>query len=287
MELITVKQLPVIEEKFKEAGKEVDAKVKSAKGMIVTDANYKDIKKIRAALNKESKEFAESFKEIKARVLAPWDAVEAAYNENIKDKYGFADAELKAKITDVEGTLKDEKQKEIVKYFNEYAESKGIGFAAFADTCISVGMADSKKSLKARCAEFIDKVADDVHMIADQEHASEIMAEYKENFNAAKSMNIITERHAAIEAEAERLKESAEKEAAADAHEEEVKKYVDAPTMRKIDAAKEAQASTEMPTEKFIAFKVYGQKSDFVKVVEFLHNNNLKFEQINLGGKHE
>ena len=46
-ELITVKQLPALEEHFKEIGAEIDAKVTQCQNMVVTEDNYKDIKKIR------------------------------------------------------------------------------------------------------------------------------------------------------------------------------------------------------------------------------------------------
>ena len=54
-QLITVKQLPVLEEKFREKGAEIEEKVKTCQSMVVTEDNYKEIKKIRADLNKESK----------------------------------------------------------------------------------------------------------------------------------------------------------------------------------------------------------------------------------------
>ena len=89
-QLITVKQLPVLEEKFREKGAEIEEKVKTCQSMVVTEDNYKEIKKIRADLNKESKQYAEQFKEVKSKVLTPWQIVEEAYTENIKLKYAEA-----------------------------------------------------------------------------------------------------------------------------------------------------------------------------------------------------
>jgi ATP-dependent Lon protease len=70
--------------------------------LILSDENRKDIKKIRAELNKERMAFAEEFTVVKAEVLGPWQAVEDAYKENVQSKYKEADAALKVKIDEIE-----------------------------------------------------------------------------------------------------------------------------------------------------------------------------------------
>ena len=55
-ELITIKQLPQIEEHLKELSIDIDKKVENAKSLVCTEENVKTIKQVRADLNKEFKE---------------------------------------------------------------------------------------------------------------------------------------------------------------------------------------------------------------------------------------
>lgn len=64
-ELITIKQLPQIEEHLKELSIEIDKKVKNAKSLVCTEENVKAIKQIRADLNKEFKEVEQQRKTVK------------------------------------------------------------------------------------------------------------------------------------------------------------------------------------------------------------------------------
>lgn len=44
-EIITIKQLPVLEEKFAEIGKNIDEKLERCQKMTVSEENVKDVKK--------------------------------------------------------------------------------------------------------------------------------------------------------------------------------------------------------------------------------------------------
>ena len=55
-ELIVVKQLPIIQERLKELSTEIDKKVENAKSLICTEENVKEVKQVRADLNKDFKD---------------------------------------------------------------------------------------------------------------------------------------------------------------------------------------------------------------------------------------
>ena len=210
-ELITVKQLPALEEHFKEIGAEIDAKVTQCQNMVVTEDNYKDIKKIRAELNKEAKTYAEDFRAVKAMVLDPWTSVEDSYKDNIRSKYFEADQELKAKIYEVEGELKAQKEAEIKSYYNEYAQSVGVDFVEWERTGIRVGLSDSKKSLKDIAKKTLDDIVADLAAIEslpqEEKYKLEVGAEYRQTLDLPRSLQRVADRYARLEEEKRRREE--------------------------------------------------------------------------------
>ena len=64
-ELIVVKQLPLIEEHLKELSAEINEKVESAKSLICTEETVKEVKQVRADLNKDFKELETQRKLVK------------------------------------------------------------------------------------------------------------------------------------------------------------------------------------------------------------------------------
>lgn len=117
--IVKIVQPAILAEQFDAIGKDVDEKITRVQGLVVSDQNYKDAKKIRASLNREAAAYASDFREIKKQALAPWEAIEARYNSNIRDKYREADKIMKEKISTIEGGLKGQKEQEVMDYFEE------------------------------------------------------------------------------------------------------------------------------------------------------------------------
>lgn len=288
-ELITVKQLPVLDERFKEIGAALDEKVERCKAMVVTDENRKDIKKIRAELNKERMAFAEEFTVVKAEVLGPWQAVEDAYKENVQSKYKEADAALKVKIDEIEQGLKDKKEVEIRKFFEEHLAAAGIDFVTWEQAGIKVGLSDSKKSLQEQAKAFVDRVTQDIALIDTDKHAAEIMAEYKKTLNASQA--IMTVRDRFEREERERKEREAREEARRQQEEHErmvaeqmkqaAQEAVAMPTVTPIEEP--VHPVPQQPQEQIlsVAFKVTGTLSEIKALVRTLEDAGIKYEQIN------
>lgn len=283
-ELITVKQLPVLEERFKEIGLALDEKVVRCQAMVVTDENRKDIKKIRADLNKEAAKFADEFKTVKAEVLGPWQAVEDAYKENVQSKYKEADAALKAKIDEIEQGLKDKKEAEVQAFFEEAIAAAGIDFVSWKDTQIKVGLSDSKKSLMERARGFISRIQQDIALIDTDEHAAEVMAEYKQTLNASQAIMTVRSR---FEREERERKEKEEREAARRAAEEHAAQVRQETMQAGLEAPATTFEATTTPAvvkaeEPFydITFKVHGTISQIKVLVHTLEDNGIKYEQL-------
>lgn len=179
--LMVVKQLPLIEEHLRDLSTEIDEKVEKAKSLICTEENIKEIKQIRAELNKESKEMEAQRKAIKEQIMKPYNEFENIYKECVLDKYKSAEIDLKQKVDTVETELKAITEQEIREYFEEYRQSLNIDFIRFENAKIDVNLSSSKKSLKKQAKDFIDKVNTDLATIMLQEHKDEILVEYKQN----------------------------------------------------------------------------------------------------------
>ena len=209
--LIIVKQLPVIEDQLAAVKESITERVNQALSLVCTEDTYKDIKKVRADLNKEYAELEAKRKEVKTAVLAPYERFEKVYKECAGDLYADADRKLKAKIAEVEEGLRQQKITAVCDYFVEYRESLGLteDLVKYDDMGLKVGLSDSLTGLKKKVKDFLDHISDDLKAIESHEDKDEIMTEYRRGFNLANALSTVAARHKAIE-DAKRLREEAE-----------------------------------------------------------------------------
>lgn len=205
-DVIVVEQLPVIKEQLKLIKERLQEKVNSALELECTESTVKNIKIVRADLNKNFELLEQKRKDVKRKILEPYNSFEKVYKMYITDIFISADKKLKERIDETENRVKEIKRKEITEYFNEYCISKDIDFLSFSKSNINITLSVSRKSLKVQAKNFIDRIADDISFIKTQENAAEIFIEYKTNLNLAKSMNIVNERNKALSLEQKHLK---------------------------------------------------------------------------------
>ena len=206
-DLIIVKQLPQIEEHLKDLSAEIDKKVENAKGLVCTEESVKIVKQVRADLNKEFKELETQRKTVKEQILAPYMQFEEVYKTYISEKYKSAEIDLKQKIDITENTLKQQKEKEIKDYFEEYKTANNIDFVTYKQANINVTLTASKKSLKEQAKKFIDEIVDDLKLIEAQECKDEILVEYKQTLNVSRSIQNVANRHKLLEEEKRKREE--------------------------------------------------------------------------------
>jgi hypothetical protein len=262
-ELMTIKQLPVIEEQLQTLSAEIDNQIAAALKLPCNEETVKEIKKIRAELKKDSTEYETGRKAIKSAILKPYEDFETVYKKYVGDKYTSADAELKKRIDTIENQVKAKNQVEAEIYFNEYVKSKNIDFITFANTGITVTLSASMKSLKDQTKAFIDRVAEDIAMIETQEYKDEIMVEYKQNLRAAFSITTVKNRHKAIEEEKARTVEV-----------EQIKQQ----EQTVIENVNHFAPPVEEEPEIQITFKVWGTRTQLRAVKEFIEKEGIRYE---------
>ncbi|MDL2318197.1 DUF1351 domain-containing protein [Eubacteriales bacterium OttesenSCG-928-A19] len=213
-ELIIVEQLPIITERLKVVSEVIDRRIAPAMALECTEDTIKEVKKLRADLNKDFAEWEKRRKVVKSSIMSPYEAFEGAYKEYVSDKYKSADASLKRRVDALEGELKRKKAADVREYFHEYSLSKSVDFVQFEQSGINVTLSASLKSLKAQAKEFIDRICDDLALINAQERRDEILIEYYRTLNCSQAVTLVADRHKALaEQEAKRQEVEARKAA--------------------------------------------------------------------------
>lgn len=275
-ELIVVKQLPIIQEQLKQLSDEIDKKVENAKSLVCTEETVKEVKQVRADLNKEFKDLENQRKLVKEQVLAPYMQFEEVYKQYVSDKYKGADIELKNKVDTIENELKVKKEQDIKDYFEEYKTANNIDFVTYGQARINVTLTASMKSLKEQAKAFIDKIVDDLNLIETQEHKAEILVEYKQTLNVSQAITTVTNRFKAIEEEKRKQEEKVVHIEMNQNHEitkrtyEELENVINKPL--------------ETPTEEIqediltLKFTVRGTRTKLKVLKEFLENGGYDYE---------
>lgn len=280
-ELITVEQKTVLTSRFDDISKELDTKLERVNGLLVTEDDYKDAKKIRAELNKESKSYADEFKDIKQAVLKPWNEIESEYKEKIAGKYQSIDLTLKSKINEIEDGLKAEKKTQLEEYFNELKTALNIDFVDLSQSKVKVNLSTSLTGLKKDVKNWLEGIDRDIKAIGDN---AELLAEYQRNgYQLSLGIQTIAERKQAIraaeEARARRARE-AEEEAKRIKEAEEAAKAYEAENVAIVtQPVTEESLETENNKQFCVGFKVYGNLEQLKALKAYLIDNNLKFEQ--------
>lgn len=280
-ELIVIKQLPIIEEQLQAAKGQVEARVNGVLSLACTEDTVKTVKAARADLNKEFQAFEERRKDVKRQILTPYDRFEAVYTECISGPYKSADEQLKARIAEVEDTVKAQKREAVAAYYQEYCAAKGIDFIPFERTGIAVTLSASVKKLKEQAKDFLDKVSDELALVATQEHADEILLEYRKSLNVTQAIQMVSARHRALEEERQRREQA---RAAAQAREQAARKVEEAaappaalpPVQRPIPAESPQQPA---PEKKYrMAFTVTDTVDRLKALKKFLEDGGYQYE---------
>lgn len=277
--LIVLEQLPVIKQQLELLKQDVERKVADAMALSVTRQTYKDVKKVRAELNKEAREWDNRRKEVKNKIMAPYMEFEKVYKDCVADRFQTADEALKGKIGEVESSLKAEKQAQLKAYFEEYAAARAqegydLKWLTFSRMGLKVNMSVSIKALKELVRSFVEEVVGNIGMISSHEHGSEIMVEYKKSLDAAQAVTIVAERKTAITEQERRAQEAAEQRVRALGAQDEVMAAAEnAPVVE--EAGEKSKSADEVLT---VEFTVTASRQKLIELREFLRAGGYEYE---------
>lgn len=197
--VITLKQLPIIEEHLQLVKANVENRTKNAMQLVCTEETRGDVKKIRVELGKEFAEMEEQRKRVKEAIMQPYNQFESVYKECISDPYKKADAELKRRIDEVEAGLKAEKVKAIQEYFDELCKANNLPWLRFEQMNLKIGLSTSVNGVKTVLTSTILKISTEVKELSQHEDAAELLVEYKKSLNVALALSTVRARHEQIE----------------------------------------------------------------------------------------
>lgn len=227
--IIVIKQLPIIEDQLRSLNEAVKKKVDEALSLAVTEETVAVVKDVRAALRKEYADLEARRKQVKQKILEPYDRFEETYKEEVGNLYTDADQKLKEKIDAVENDVKERKRSALKSYFEEYRASvylSGEPMADFDRWCTKVNKSASDKSLRDAAKVFLDGLRSDLDSIATMQNAEEILVEYKSCRELSKAISTVNDRIRKKEEERKRMAEAAAERAAREAREREAAEKV-------------------------------------------------------------
>lgn len=207
MNEIKLVQSLIIEHDLVRVGRSVTERLEALniEGQVVTEDTIQTLKKLRAELNKESKEWTDQIKAVDEIASKPIKEFKEVAKTEIVEKYKAADEVLKNKIGEFENNLKAEKRENILSYFAELCINEDIDFLKFEQLGLEVNLSTTEKAYKEKCLDFVNKVVDDLALISTQEHQPQILTEYKKTLNASKAIKEIQDRKQSEKLEAERI----------------------------------------------------------------------------------
>jgi len=196
MQGIELKQDPIIKHDLVSVGKNVAKRIDDLNldKIVATTETLKYYKETRAELNKEFLEYDTQRKSVKAAVNKPYSELDAVFKVEITERYKSADIKLKDAIGSVENTIKQDRKEKIESYFTELCEVEGVDFVKFEQVGIRINLSDSMKSYKEKCNDFVVRIKDDLALIDSDDNKVAILAEYKVNLNASKSIQTVRDR---------------------------------------------------------------------------------------------
>lgn len=199
LQVITLKQLPIIEEHLQLVKSDVETRTLNAMQLVCTEETRKDVKSIRNELSKEFAEMENQRERVKEAIMEPYNQFEAVYKECISDPYKKADAELKKRIDEVESGLKSDKEKDIRDYFSELCKANNLPWLRFEQMNLKIGLSTSVNGVKTTLTATVLKIAEEVQELSRHEDAAELLVEYKKSLNVALALSTIRARHEQIE----------------------------------------------------------------------------------------
>ena len=199
LQVITLKQLPIIEEHLQLVKADVETRTKNAMQLVCTEETRGDVKKIRAELGKEFAAMEEQRKRVKEAIMEPYNRFEEVYKQCIADPYKKADAELKRRVDDVETGLKAEKVKEIQSYFAELCKANNLPWLRFEQMNLKIGLSTSVSGVKTTLTSTVLKISAEVQELSRHDDAAEVLVEYKKSLNVALALSTVRARHEQIE----------------------------------------------------------------------------------------
>ncbi|MBR1386273.1 MAG: DUF1351 domain-containing protein [Bacilli bacterium] len=288
-EIAVIEQLPIITERIKEIGENLDKRLEEMKldNLVCNEDTKKEIKNLRTSLGNELKEFETQRKNIKNRIMLPYEEFNKIYEEEIKTKYQKADLILADKINEVESQIKHDTEVKMNDFFEEYRQSKNIPseYLKFCELDIKNGLnllttsGELVKKVKDEIKAKVDLIEQDINTINTMEYSGEILVEYLKNKNLSVAIREVNDRHMILDTIQESNREIKEKQEQEEQIVTQVEEALQAPVEEDIIDGQMSINDFEKNEEIFeVTFTAKGTKTQLRNLKQFLDAEGIDYE---------
>lgn len=282
-EIAMVKQLPIITEQIKMVGEKLDKRLNDLKlnELVCTEETKKSIKDLRTDLGNELKIFEEQRKDIKKKIMEPYEVFNTTYENEIKTKYQNADIILKNKIDEVENGIKKKTEEKAIEFFEEYRASKSVikdNYLNFDELNIKIGLNllttsdELVKKVKDEIKEKVDAIEKELETILTMNNSEEILVEYLKYKNLSIAIKEVNDRHLVLEQVQRQQEEIIEIKNQEEEVIEKVENVLQAPIVEEISVVDEED---EVLT---LTFRVKGTRKKLKELKQFLIDGGYEYE---------
>lgn len=268
-DIVRIETMPKVFSQLEEIGKYIDEQVKDIDILPCTEENKQEVKKRRTEVNNTLKLLEDRRKEIKTKLLEPYEIFNEKYENECKGKLQSASEILKTKIDTIEEEQKKEKELELKEFAQQHIEANNLqDIITFENIGLNITLSASMSSLKDKIVDFVKKVSDDLECISSDEDRDEILYEYQHNgFNYQQAILTIRKK----KEELNKIKEQMEQQEQLQKEEEKV--------IERVEEVLEVPKEVIEPDEIIeVQFKVKGTKEQIKQIKNLILELGIKYE---------
>jgi len=181
-EIVKIEQMPIVFSQLEKIGSYIAEKTKDLDKLECTEENKVEVKNRRTEINNTLKILEDKRKEIKNKLLEPYNIFNEKYEQECKGQLEDASNLLKDKIDTIEIQQKQEKENTLREFFKQYQENYHLeNIIEFEDVGLNITLSASEKSLKEQIMDYCIRISTDIKIIENSENSDELMYEYNKN----------------------------------------------------------------------------------------------------------
>ena len=193
-------QVPVIVENLMDMAASYQAKLDYINTLPRDDEGMKAVKALRAEARKEFEELDTKRKEVKQKVMGPYNKAETIFKSFVTTPFNSLDKACKEFSDSVEGEMKARCEAQLQEYFAELCAMKGIHWLPWERMGIKVDMATARLKEPKKAMETVkgkvEKICADLDTISQEfkGDAAEYLAAYESCLDVSESIRRVNSR---------------------------------------------------------------------------------------------
>lgn len=191
-------QVPIIVENLMDMAASYQAKLDYIDTLPRDDEGMKAAKALRAEARKEFEALDVKRKEVKQKVMEPYNKAETIFKSFVTAPFNRLDAACKEFSDSVEGEMKARCEAELKEYFSELCAMKGIHWLPWERMGVKVDMATARLKEPKKAMETIkakvEKICIDLDTLSHMEGSGEHLAEYESCLDVSETIRRVNAR---------------------------------------------------------------------------------------------